>query len=187
MSQLPTPFDYDEHRALRAEIDLRITLQNSCLLLLCVVFATFCVTQLVMPAWRFHLAVAFSATAGMLSLFWIHSGARTSQIKTYLVEQLEPRLREGAGWEVWHARHRVAGVLGSRWFISTKGVLVGSQLASAGFAGLLGPPEAIGEVMSLTLAMTGALASAILLRKPRLSPEAHAPSAGARPEDTTGG
>lgn len=168
----PTRFDYDEHRALRAEIDLRITLQNACLMLLSLLFAVFCILQVVLPAWRFHLAVAFSVTTAMLSLFWIHSGARTLQINTYLAEQLEPRLRDGTSWEVWHARRRVAGLLGSRWFISTKGVLVGSQLACTGFAGLLETPRTAEEATALALSLAGAAASAVLLRDPRLAPEA---------------
>lgn len=171
MNLNPTRFDYDEHRALRAEIDLRITLQNACLILLSLLFATFCILQVVLPAWRFHLAVIFSVTTAMLSLFWIHSGARTLQIKAYVAEQLEPRLRDGTSWEVWHARHRVAGLLGSRWFISTKGVLVGSPLACAGFAILLETPHTAKEATALALALTGAAVSAALLREPRLAPE----------------
>jgi len=168
MNLNPTRFDYDEHQALRAEIYLRIILQNTCLMLLTLFFAIFCVAQILLPAWRFHLAVAFGVTAAMLSMFWTHSGARTLQIKTYLAEQLEPRLRDGASWEVWHTRRRVAGLLGSRWFISTKGVLVGSQLACAGFAGLLELPHTVEEATALVLTLAVAAASAVLLREPRL-------------------
>lgn len=166
-------FDYEEYRALRAEIDLRITLQNINLMLLAFAFAAACVAQVALPASRFHLAVGFGVTAGMLSLLWVHSGARTLQLKTYIAQRLEPQLRTSSGWEVWHARHRVAGILGSRWFISTKGLLIGSPLASVSFAALIGPPADHAERLSAMLVVAGAMLSAILLRKPRLSPEAY--------------
>jgi hypothetical protein len=173
MTREQSAFDYDEFLALRSEIELRIILQNISLMILYVVFVTLGTIQLLIQNMRFEIAVVFVVTVGIISLIWTHHGARTLQIKTYLAYVLEPRLRNGAGWEVWHARHRVQGVLGSRWFISTKGVFVGSQLVMIAEAWLLTPPATLLAKISLGLAVAGTVVTAALLRKPQLSQEAY--------------
>jgi hypothetical protein len=164
--------DAEEFRALRREIDLRITLQNVILILLCLLFAGLSVTQLVLPARRFEIALIFAISAGMLSLYWVHSGARTLQIRTYLTEVLEPRMRAERGWEVWHARRGFQGVLGSRWFVSTKGVLVGAQVAILAEAWLLAPAQTAADMWAAGLSVLAMVASAVLLMKPRMAPPA---------------
>ena len=65
-----------------------------------------------------------------IGAMWGHNGARTLQIKIYLRDVLEPRILEDGrgGWERALAGMRVQGFLGSRWFVSTKGFLMTSQL-----------------------------------------------------------
>jgi len=161
--------DVEEFRALRREIELRITLQNLFLVLVPLLLAAMSVAQLVHPADRFGIALAFCIATGIFSLHWIHSGARTVQLKAYLTEVVEPRMRPGGGWEAWHARRRIAGVLGSRWFISTKGVLVGSQVAILAEAWLIAPPAGADWPVTF-LGLLAPAASAVLLVKPRMAP-----------------
>lgn len=162
-------WDVEEFRALRREIELRIILQNVFLTLVAVLFAGLSVAQLALPDQRFEIALAFGVTTGMFALFWIHSGARTVQLKAYLTEELEPRMRGDGGWERWHARRRIAGILGSRWFISTKGVLVGAQAAMLAEAWLIGRP-AIADAPAAVLAASALVVCAALLGKPRMMP-----------------
>jgi hypothetical protein len=123
-------FDLNEFRALRAEILLRIALQNLTLLSLPPIFLAVVIASLQFPEKAYGLAATYVTCGGVAALVWAHSGARTLQIKVYMRSVLEPRLRpDEGGWERWHAENRVAGILGSRWFVSTKGVLVGSQVA----------------------------------------------------------
>lgn len=173
-------FDGEEYRALRREIELRILLQNLSLMLLALLFSGIVSLQALRPEIRYQLATGFSISAGMLSLFWIHSGARTLQIKTYLRHVVEPRGGCRARWETWHDVNRVQGVLGSRWFISTKGVFVGSQLAALSYAWLGGQPAGPG-IPYAVLTVLGVAATALFLRRPRLAPEAYGPvGAGSR-------
>ncbi|WP_337187132.1 hypothetical protein [Phenylobacterium sp.] len=165
-------FAADEYRALRREIELRIILQNVTLISLAFVFSGAFLLQVLRPDARYQLAAGYSFAAGMLSLYWIHSGARTLQIKTYLRYTLEPRLGGESGWETWHDVNRVQGALGSRWFISTKGVLVGSQITCLSLAWIAGGPVGIDKVYA-TLVALAVVSTAILLRRPRLSPEAY--------------
>lgn len=159
--------DLEEYRALRVEIIVRIVIQNALLGLLVPIF--FGSTYLSLGNFNAPVAtLAYIGCAGMISLYWIHNGARTLQLKTYLTEVLEPNLRSGGGWEAWHARRRIVGLLGSRWFISTKGVLVGSQLAALALPPILGRQGSDYGPIAL-IGLLGALATALLLTPPKMS------------------
>ncbi|QMW21471.1 hypothetical protein [Sandaracinobacteroides saxicola] len=123
------PFDLLELQSLRAELLLRMAVQNLILvLLLPLLLATF-IVQLILPATAPLAALGFTVTAGAGALIWCHQGARQVQLKAYLM-LLAARHTPDGGWESWLPDHPIGGRLGSRWFISTKGVLLGSQAAA---------------------------------------------------------
>ncbi|TRW17624.1 hypothetical protein [Glacieibacterium frigidum] len=164
--------DRDEYHALRAEIITRIRLQNVILMLLMPLFLAAALAMAVYPTTTRIMPLIYTIVCGIGGLLWIHHAARTTQIKYYLRLILEPRLRDGGGWERWHAANRVAGLLGSRWRISTIGVFIGSDLAMLGLAWLIAPEATAGSATLLTLAAIGT--AAVLLLPPKMSPELRA-------------
>jgi hypothetical protein len=161
-------FDIEEFRALRNEIHLRILIQNTILALLAPLFFVAAMFMLTRIEAAYSIAAIYIVCSGIVALMWAHSGARTLQIKTYLTRVIEPRLGiDAQGWEQWHARNRVAGVLGSRWLISTKGVIVGSQIAILCLPFL--QPIAIPLGWPGVCGALGCLLTAIFLVPPRLA------------------
>jgi len=124
----PSPADRAaELASLRREIELRIVCQNAILLLLWIAFAVAAIWIAVAPVGPL-LPVAYALVAAIGAVMWAHHGARTVQIRTYLLTVGEPA---GSGWERWLGSHRFASRLGSRWFVSTKGVFLGTQVLAA--------------------------------------------------------
>lgn len=164
--------DRDEFHALRAEIITRIRLQNIILMMLMPLFLATALVMAVYPPATRIMPLAYTIAGGIGGLLWVHHAARTTQIKYYLRLVLEPRLRDGGGWERWHAANRVAGPLGSRWRISTIGVFIGSDLAVLGLSWLVAP-STFGDPRSLSTLAAIAVA-ALLLLPPRMSRELRA-------------
>ena len=164
--------DRDEYQALRVEIIARIQLQNLTLMLLMPLFLATSFVMTTLPRAAVLLALAYIVATGIGGLLWIHHAARTTQIKQYLRLMLEPRLRDGGGWERWHAVNRVAGLLGSRWRISTIGVFIGSDIAMLYLGWMIGPTGLGHPAMLLSLLAIGV--SAVLLIPPRMSAEIRA-------------
>jgi hypothetical protein len=156
-------------RALRQELAVRIVIQN---VLLAGTVLTSLVTCLLMaftPAVASWLALCQVAATAGAALMWLHGGARTMQISAYLTDVLEPRLLAdpAVGWESWHHRHRFRGRLGSRWFISTVGIFLASEVltiaaAIVAGAGFRRPPLLLAAIFLVPL-------TALLLRHPRLA------------------
>lgn len=156
-----------EFTALRAEILVRIALQNATLLLLLPLLGGAIALMIVAPQRAWIAALGYGVLAGAAGLVWIHNAARTTQIKYYMRLVLEPAVAPEAGWERWHARHRVAGVLGSRWRISTIGVFVGSQIAAVVLAALVAGLDRLPAAALLAIVVPGV--TALLLVPPRMS------------------
>ncbi len=149
----------------RREILLRIAIQNTILILLMPLLLVSVVAACAFKADAEIIALGYVGTAGMGALYWIHSAARTVQMKTYL-QHLE-RLGHGqSGWEIWLASNPVSGLLGSRWFISTKGVFVGSQLAAITVCGIL--LEGAKQELPLLVALLVTILTAVLLIQPKM-------------------
>lgn len=130
--------------SLRNEISIRIIFQN---VLLCL---TWCSLGLILASAvicnRPELLLVHSVLGVSAAAMWAHHGARTAQIRSYLTSTVEPALyrqshvqsegqpepsREPSsvhGWEFTLARMQFRSVLGSRWFVSTKGFFLASQL-----------------------------------------------------------
>ena len=167
-----------ERPALREEVLLRIGMQHQILL---ASWAAFGVLLAAAILWEepallalYVLLATFSAAS------WQHSGARTVQLKTYLRDDLEPRLlrgsgAEGLGWEAALAAMRVQGLLGARWFVSTKGFFFASQtLATLGLVlhRWFGTPpsgwEGSTRMLALLLALAGQAMTIWILRYPQI-------------------
>lgn len=127
-------FDMTEHEALRRELLLRMAVQNVTLIGAILIAGVGLVLQIRSADAAGAFALATCVTVALLVLIWCHQGARQAQIKDYLLI-LERRYSTSSGWETWLPTHPVGGVLGSRWFISTKGVFMAAMLApcTAGF------------------------------------------------------
>lgn len=156
----------EEYRALRQEVLLRILIQNMILLSLMPLLLAGVVAAASGPRYASEIALATVGATGMGALFWSHSAARTVQLKAYF-RILESRT-EGLGWENWLAQSRFRGILGSRWFISTKGVFIGSQVAVLiTCGGLIGEP--LRDPFPLVLGCGVTLITACLLVHPKLA------------------
>jgi len=156
----------DEYRALRQEVLLRILIQNVVLISLMPLLLAGVVAAAFVPRYASEIALATVGETGMGALFWSHSAARTVQLKAYF-RLLESRT-EGPGWESWLAQSRFRGILGSRWFISTKGVFIGCQVAALiTCGGLVGEP--IRDWLPLALGGGVTLLTACLLVHPKLA------------------
>lgn len=160
--------EHEDYRNLRGEILLRITIQNFILILLMPLLLGAVITSAWLPQHGPVIILAYVGAAGMGALYWIHNAARTVQIKTYLRSLETAGTRGGAGWETWLANNPVPGLLGSRWFISTKGIFVGSQLASILLGALL-TPDLVDRPLPLLLALGTSLLTAILLVQPKMA------------------
>jgi hypothetical protein len=158
----------EEYKFLRREILLRILLQNLVLMLLIPAFLAALITSVGFPHRGSEAALGYVGVAGMGALYWIHSAARTVQIKAFL-RQAEAAEDTSISWETWLAHNPLHGPLGSRWFISTKAVFVVSQLTSIALLGIF-----IGGAGRDLLVLGGAaLATAItamILIQPRMRP-----------------
>ncbi len=149
-----------ELTSLRSEIIVRIVFQN---ILLCL---TWCSLGVVLAAARLYssaeILLIYPVLATSAAGMWSHHGARTAQIRLYLQSRLEPALFGTSidGWEHALAGLRFRSLLGSRWFVSTKGFFLGSQLLVAALS--LGTGEG---VLFFSLTLTGVATSAWLLHE----------------------
>ncbi|MEI4470407.1 hypothetical protein [Frigidibacter sp. MR17.24] len=125
----------DEISALREELRMRIRLQNALLQGAVALFVPFAITTALRPGAAWICAFGFAVVMLALGLQWCHHGIRIRQIKQYLLLcDTRPQ-----GWERWLPANRPDSLLGSRWMISTKGVLLGLGLAQAALAAHLDP------------------------------------------------
>lgn len=153
----------EEFRSLRQEILIRVIFQNV-LLVLC-----WCALGAVLAASYFAARptplLIYSVLAVSAAAMWAHHGCRTAQIRTYLQSRLEPWLGggEGPAWEQALEGMQFRSILGSRWFVSTKGFLLGSQVL------IIVIVQAYGFDFGHTaVASTAFLASIWLLHEPEL-------------------
>ncbi len=121
------PNQSDELNAIRNELLIRIFLQNATLLLAVVAFAVISCVLVFLSSHRPMLVFLHSCVLLALSVQWCHHGVRTMQIKKYIL--LVEESCHGNTWEKWLPQNRPKTLLGSRWLISTKGVLLGLQAA----------------------------------------------------------
>jgi hypothetical protein len=163
-------FDIAEYSALRNEILMRILIQNLILILLIPLFAALAAIGFHRPSLAAAAALVYLVASGMGALYWVHNGARTVQLKTYLL-LVERRLGGAGRWESWLASHRFDGMLGSRWVISTKGAILGSQICLLAVP-VVARSEPVSVTVMLVLGLAGVVACAILLILPKRLPDA---------------
>ncbi len=154
---------HEEIRFVRREVLLRIGIQNTILILLMPLLLLSIVMACIRPDEAGIIALGYVGVAGMGALYWAHSAARTVQIKAYL-RSVEDKT--GRGWEAWLAENPIGGMLGSRWFISTKGIFVGSQFGAILVCGML-----VGQwqqPVPLAAALALSVLTAVLLSQPKM-------------------
>lgn len=146
----------------KAELLIRILVQNLTLLLAVAAFAGLSLATLGWPASAWVVACVHALVSGALVLQWCHNGVRTMQLKTFLLEQ---EGREPANWEVWLPAHRPDRLLGTRWFVSTKGVFLGTQVAMAGLAAVMAGVRPLWASAACALAFI--VSATLLLTNPK--------------------
>lgn len=114
----------------KTELLVRIAIQNLTLLMAVAVFAGLGMAGVAWAKSAWVVACVHAVVSGAL-LQWCHNGVRTMQLKAFLLER---EGRQPSDWEVWLPSHRPERLLETRWFISTKGVFLGLQVAMAGLA-----------------------------------------------------
>lgn len=167
-STSPTGVDLQSARAelgsLRQEILVRVVFQN---VLLCLAWIAFGGSLAgAMISGRSDALVIYSPLALAASAMWAHHGARTVQIRAYLQSTLEPAVHESSsegGWEHALGGMRFHSLLGSRWRVSTKGFLLGSQALLAAL--LLAFDATAWAVLACVLCLAG---TAWVLHEPPL-------------------
>lgn len=152
-------------RYLQREMLFRMFVQNVSILLNATAFLVVVVVQNVIASAASGLALGFCLFSAVLAAIWCHHGARQAQIKDYLM-LVQSRLTQADTWESWLPRNGYSGLLGSRWFVSTKATFIASALAASLFGWLLdnSPHAPVVAAISLVVSLC---ASALLLSNPK--------------------
>jgi hypothetical protein len=156
----------EEFRSLRQEIVVRVVFQNVLLVSCWMAFGGVLIAA--RSAARPDLLLIYSVLSVSATAMWAHHGCRTAQIRTYLEAESEPKLWGDAqrGWESALAQMRFRSLLGSRWFVSTKGFLFGSQAIVAAL--LVLDRQEVGN-SGWVIALIGLGATIWLLHEPAMS------------------
>lgn len=149
-----------EYGALKAEMMLRIAIQNLTILGTVGVFSSTAILTTLVPEQAGRLALLQSLATLALALQWCHQGVRQCALKQAILDR-DACAGRLDGWENWLPGARPTGPLGSRWFVSTKAVFIGLTVASIGFSAQDFGPSAWGAVVTLIMITT------VLLTNPR--------------------
>jgi hypothetical protein len=158
---------------LKRELLLRMGVQNGVIVLNAILFLATADLQFLLAHHPAHIALGFGLFAAILASIWCHHGARQAQIKQYLL-LLQSRHATDEGWEGWLPRHGLTGLLGSRWFLSTKATFIGSILALGG-NGLYLDHSAEGIRVTVLTMLVLAGVTLLLLGNPKEQLEAAVP------------
>lgn len=110
-------------REARLEVNLRILIQNLIVILNTGQIMIWMAAVIFSDAGIFLIWFAAATTSVMLGFTWIHSGVRHAQYRQYFKDILDPASEHVViGWEAALKKLRPHSALGSRWWISTKGV-----------------------------------------------------------------
>ncbi|RLU01212.1 hypothetical protein [Ketobacter sp.] len=118
-----------EYSALKAEMLLRIAIQNLVILVAIVLFVPSALLIVTAPQYASVLALIYVAANLALALQWCHQGVRQCALKQAILACDQAAGRDSS-WETWLPTQRPASMLGSRWFISTKLVFIGLSAAA---------------------------------------------------------
>ena len=118
----------EEYRALKNEILLRIAIQNTTIITAVFAFIV-CIWLRVIEPEQAALVAFFQSIAVLaLTLIWCHQGVRQCALKQAILAHDAAAKRE-TSWENWLPSQRPSSLLGSRWFVSTKAVFLGLNIA----------------------------------------------------------
>lgn len=114
-----------EYTALRAELLKRIELQHQLMSLALVAFGTFLTVGIQGSS---TVSMAYPPMAMFLAISWSQSDIRIRQIHQYVKKFTEERILNGeVGWEHVHRTSSISK-LGSLSFVSSRGILIGTQV-----------------------------------------------------------
>lgn len=119
----------DDLRYLQRELLFRMAVQNMTILFNALALIVVLAIQYAFARSAAGIGFTFALIAAIMAAIWCHHGARQAQIKTYILI-LRTSNSATTSWESWLPHHGYKGLLGSRWFISTKAVFRGSSLAA---------------------------------------------------------
>jgi hypothetical protein len=128
-SETKSNFRAIEYASLRNETLLRIALQNLLLMLSTLIFAVSCIVMIASRTEAAVFAAAFCVCIAGVSAQWCHQGVRIMQLKQYMM-LMEQSSQLDQTWESWLPANRPRTFLGSKWFISTKALLIGFQVST---------------------------------------------------------
>lgn len=158
-------FDLEDMRFLKQELLFRMFVQNSVIILNAIAFLVIAIVQFHEPRHASATGTIFVLFSCILSAIWCHHGARQAQIKSYILA-LQARYHSHQGWEQWLPLNRVDGLLGSRWFISTKATFIAGAATSCAIGVLIDTsPAALIYGIAGTVAILAM--TALLLTNPK--------------------
>jgi hypothetical protein len=126
-SDVRTRQEIIEYKILKNEMIARILLQNCLLFMATGLFSAFVLAIILLSAHVWLLCMTYSVVSAAISVQWCHHGVRIAQLKKYIMIVERPN-REQITWEQWLPENRPKTILGSKWLVATKGVLIGLQL-----------------------------------------------------------
>lgn len=139
-------FDLVELQSLHGEIRTRILIQNGSIILTAPICLISGIAMLAWPIAGVLIAAITCVSIAICALVWCHNGVRQAQIKKFLII-LARRYSDSGGWELWLPNDRAPGLLGNRWFISTKGVFMGAQIIVIALGFKIGEQYSIESVL----------------------------------------
>jgi hypothetical protein len=125
-------------QAVRREIDVRICIQSTIVLGTITLALILAVTIVILQSSGavrvgLEVAVVFACADLMAALHWMHNDIGHLRLGQYLMREVEPKLsRHGVGWERYHASLSRPTLLGSYYFVGTKGLLAAAPLLVTG-------------------------------------------------------
>lgn len=161
-------FDMVEMQALRDEMGIRIRIQNGAILLCGPMLLGAVIAMFAWPLMAFTASAALNAAIGVCALVWCHNGVRQCQLKAYLLILADRHSTDG-GWEHWLPKDRMAGLLGNRWFVATKGAMLGAQLFGLAVAAYIGTGHPLPWIPLLAAPAVIAGTAILLLTNPKES------------------
>ncbi len=154
--------------SVRADMRQRTWIQNTAMAVVWISAVAASLACDFFPERAFAFSMAFDGLALAATVTWMHSDISVMKFSGYLVQELEPIIAPtSAGYEKFYLGLRPNTALRSLWVVSTRAILIGSQLVVALVASVqLHPsPSSRGVII---VGLLGAVSAWYLTRTPTL-------------------